>query len=484
MKEVTLTVDGKKLTVPEGTLIIDACEQNGIYIPRFCYHKHLTKSGNCRMCLVKIERNPKPQPSCMTPVADGMIVYTNTPEIAQMRKAMLEFILINHPLDCPICDKAGECMLQDQYMMFSGDKSRFNEEKVAKEKLYIFSDRIIYDAERCITCGRCVRFTREVSKTNKLGLVERGDKTYVSLAPGDTFDDPYSYCVTDICPVGALTSRQFRFKERVWNLHKTDSICAGCSRGCNIIIETKNNKIYRVRPRENPNVNKSWMCDFARIYYTNPIKNRAVGVRINHKAVDYKKFVKEVAGLFKDHGQQMALVASSYATNEELALAKQLVEAMGIKGVFFKADRVWDEKTCEVKSDDILVTEDKTPNMAGVKKTFPQAQDISKLVLSDYQYAFVWGQNAPMEKLAGLQLISLSAIKDQIHEKAKWSIAGRISTEKHGSFINVDGYVQSFRRAIKGEDNFDEVTFFVDLLKELGVQPIGRTVEEVRKLLS
>lgn len=480
MKEVTLTVDGKKLTVPEGTLIIDACEQNGIYIPRFCYHKHLTKSGNCRMCLVKIERNPKPQPSCMTPVAEGMVVYTNTPEIVQMRKAMLEFILINHPLDCPICDKAGECMLQDQYMMFSGDKSRFNEQKVAKEKLYIFSDRIIYDAERCIACSRCVRFTREVSKTNKLGLVERGDKIYVSLAPGDTFDDPYSYCVTDICPVGALTSRQFRFKERVWNLHKTDSICAGCSRGCNILIETKDNMIYRVRPRENQNVNKSWMCDFARIYYMNPIKNRAAGVKINHKAVDYKKLVKEVAALLKEHGKEMAFVASAYATNEELTLAKQLVDSMGIKAVFSKDDRVWNEKTCEVKSDDILVTADKTPNMAGVKKTFPNAKDISKLVLSDYQYAFVWGQNAPMEKLTGLQIISLSAIRDQIHEKAKWAIAGRISTEKHGSFTNVDGIVQPFRRAIKAENSFDELTFFVDVLKELDVKPIGRTVDEVR----
>jgi NADH-quinone oxidoreductase subunit G len=483
MKEVTLTVDGKKLTVPEGTLIIDACEQNGIYIPRFCYHKHLTKSGNCRMCLVKIERNPKLQPSCMTAVAEGMVVYTDTPEIAQMRKAMLEFILINHPLDCPICDKAGECMLQDQYMMFSGDRSRFNEEKVAKEKLYILSDRIIYDAERCIACSRCVRFTREVSKTNKLGLVERSDKTYVSLAPGDTFDDPYSYCVTDICPVGALTSRQFRFKERVWNLHQTESICAGCSRGCNIIIETKDNKIYRVRPRENEKVNKSWMCDFARIYYMNPVKNRASGVKINHNAVDYKKFVKEVAELIKDHCKEMAFVVSSYATNEELALARQLVQSTGIKATFSKSDRVWDEKSCEVKSDDILVTEDKNPNIAGIKKTFPDAKDISKLVLSDYKYAFVWGQNAPIENLSGLQLIGISAIKDQVFEKAKWSIAGRISTEKHGSFTNIDGIVQPFRRAIKGDNNFDELTFFMNVLKELDVQPIGRTVEEVRTII-
>ena len=484
MKQVTLTVDDKQLTVPEGTLIIDACEQNGIYIPRFCYHKHLTKSGNCRMCLVKIEKNPKPQPSCMTPVAEGMIVYTNTPEVAELRKAMLEFILINHPLDCPICDKAGECMLQDQYMMFSGDKSRFNEEKVAKEKLYIFSDRILYDAERCIACSRCVRFSREISKTNKLGLVERGDKTYVSLAPGDTFDDPYSYCVTDICPVGALTSRQFRFKERVWNLHQTESICAGCSRGCNIIIETKDNKIYRVRPRQNDQVNKSWMCDFARIYYMNPIKNRASGVSINHKPVDYKKFVQESAALFKDHGQEMAFIVSAYATNEELALAKQLVDSVGIKAVFSKSDRNWDKKTCEVKRDDILVTEDKNPNSAGVKKIFPAAKDISKLVISEYKFAFAWGPNAPIEKLDGLQLIALSAIKDQIYDKAKWSIAGRISTEKHGSYTNIDGIVQPFRRAIKGDNNFDELMFFVDVLKELGVQPIGRTVEEIRSVIS
>ncbi|UCE04984.1 MAG: (2Fe-2S)-binding protein, partial [bacterium] len=370
MKEVTLTVDGKQITVPEGTLIIDACEENDIYIPRFCYHKHLSQSGNCRMCLVKIERNPKPQPSCMTPVADGMVIYTNTPEITEMRKAMLEFILINHPLDCPICDKAGECMLQDQYMMFSGDKSRFNEEKVAKEKLYKFSDRILYDAERCITCSRCVRFTGEISKSNKLGIVERGDKSYVALATEDTFDDPYSYCVTDICPVGALTNHQFRFKERVWNLHSVDSICAGCSRGCNISIQTKDNIVYRVIPRENEKVNQSWMCDFGRDFYINPIRNRLEGIKLKKARGNYKEYISEIAKLFKDNAKDMTFILSSYATNEELALAKQLVEQIGIKAIFTKADRVWDKSLGEVKSDDLLITEDKTPNMLGVKNTF------------------------------------------------------------------------------------------------------------------
>jgi len=482
MKQVTLKVDGKQITVPAGTLIIDACEANGIYIPRFCYHKHLLPSGNCRMCLVKIEKNPKPQPSCMTPVAEGMVVYTDTAEIREMRKAMLEFILINHPLDCPICDKAGECMLQDQYMEFSGDKSRFNETKVAKEKLYHFGDKIIYDAERCITCTRCVKFTREVSKTNKLGVLSRGDQSYVALAHGETFDDPYSYCVTDICPVGALTPKYFRFKERVWNLHRTESICAGCARGCNIYFDTKDNKIYRVVPHENDQVNKTWMCDFARDYYINPMKNRTAGVRIEHKKSTYDQGIDEIAALLKANAKNLAFILSSYATNEELALAKQLVESVGIKGVFKKRDRVWDKSTGEVQSDNLLIHEDKTPNMAGVNKLFPSAKDINQMVISDFQYAFVWGPNAPKEKLDGLEIVSLAAMSDSIWDRARWAIAGRFSTEKHGSFINCDGIVQSFRRALKGEDNFDDLMFFVDLLKKLGINPVGRTVEEVRRV--
>ncbi|MBN2008436.1 (2Fe-2S)-binding protein [candidate division KSB1 bacterium] len=483
MEEVKITVDGKELTVAKGTLLIDACEANGIYIPRFCYHKHLTKSGNCRMCLVKIEKTPKPQPSCMTPVADGMIVHTRTPEIDAMRKAMLEFVLINHPLDCPICDKAGECMLQDQYMEFSGDKSRFNETKVAKEKLYHFSDRILYDAERCITCSRCVRFTSEVSKTNKLGLVLRGDSSYVSLAPGDTFDDPYSDCVTDICPVGALTSKQFRFKERVWNLHKTPSICAGCSRGCNISIETKDNQVYRVRPIENEHVNKSWMCNFGRDYYVHPTAERLTSQRSKKNDLDYNTFIKEVTPIFKENGAKMAFIVSSHATNEELALAKQLADVIGVKDIFTKSDREWKEDSGEVKEDDILITADKTPNLAGVKKTFTKAKDISTLTVSPFTHAFVWGVNASVKDLTKLKLIVLSTERDVVSDKADYLIAGQTPAEKHGSFTNIDGLVQPFRRAIRGEQNTSDLQFFVDVLKTLGETPLGRTVDEVRAAL-
>ena len=481
MKEVTITVDGRELTVPAGTLIIDACDQNDIYIPRFCYLKHLSKSGNCRMCLIMIEKNPKPQPACMNTVADGMIIYTDTPEIHEMCKALLEFVLINHPLDCPICDKAGECMLQDQYMLFSGDKSRFNDEKVAKGKLYELSDRILYDAERCLTCSRCVRFTAEISKTNKLGIVKRGDTSYVALAPGDTFDDPYSDCVTDICPVGALTTKQFRFQERVWNLQKTDSICYGCSKGCNISIQTKNNITYRILPRENEQVNKIWLCNWGRDLYTKPQPKRLTGLKINKKKVNYKKLISEVSQIIKTNAKDMAFIVSSHATNEELALVKQLVNETGIKTIFSKSDREWVKSTSEIQKDDILVQKDKTPNLTGVKKTFPKIKNVSKLVISDYKYVFVWGTNTPIENISGLKIIALSTFPDQITDKSSWTISGCIPAEKHGSFTNCDEIVQTFRRALKGSDNYDELMLFIDIIKELGIKPLGRTVEEVRK---
>ncbi|MCI0514538.1 2Fe-2S iron-sulfur cluster-binding protein, partial [candidate division KSB1 bacterium] len=443
MKSITIKVNQRELTVPEGTLLIDACEQNGIPIPHFCYHHHLFPSGNCRLCLVQIEKNPKPVPACMTPVAENMVVWTETPEIRATRKAILEFILINHPLDCPICDKAGECMLQDQYMAYSGDPSHFRDQKHAKGKLYKLSDRILYDAERCILCSRCIRFTQSVSKTNKLGIIKRGDRGYVAVALGDTFTDAYSYCVTDICPVGALTNRQFRFKERVWNLQSTPSICAGCSRGCNIWLEHHNQKLIRVMPRSNDAVNQDWMCDFGRDFYvqTNP-EARLTGCKIGGEPTPYSNFIAIVAEILKTQAKQLAFILSSHATNEELALAQQLCQILGIKSSFKKADREWQPNSVEIQQDDFLITADKTPNLKGLQNYFPQAVPISDLKPVNFEYVFVWGNNAPAEKLGEKKIIMVAANIDPLAIKAHWLLAGRLPAEKSGSFTNAQGLTQ------------------------------------------
>ncbi len=468
MKMVTLKINGSEITAPEGMLLIDACEQNGIHIPRFCYHEGLYPGGNCRLCLVRIEKNPKPVPACMTRVVENMVVTTETPEIQEMRKAILEYTLIHHPLDCPICDKAGECLLQDQYMKYSGADSRFHEQKIAKGKLYKFSERILYDAERCITCSRCVRFTRDISKSNKLGIIKRGDRSYVALAPGDTFDDPYSYCVTDICPVGALTNRQFRFKERVWNLKKTDSICAGCSRGCNISIYHKNEKIYRIIPRLNKDVNQYWMCDFGRDYtLLHHPQTRLTGSQIAGKSVKYDLFLSSVAETLKKTGSKTGFIISSHATNEELKEAQKLCNKLMITRIYKKSDRVWQPDSKEIEKDSFLITSDKTPNLKGVSHYFPSAKAMSEFKADGLECVIVWGSGAAAEKLTGLKVIQLSTMIDKVSTQANWLIAGRLPAEKSGSFTNLDGKVQSFKQAIQSQDTFDDLKFLSDLIEKI-----------------
>lgn len=465
-KEITLKVNDKEITVPEGTLLIDACEQNGIHIPRLCYHEGLFPSGNCRLCQVHIEKNPKTVPACMTYVAENMVVQTETPDLVEMRKAILEFVLINHPLDCPICDKAGECMLQDQFMLYSREKSRFIESKVAKGKHYHFSERITYDAERCVTCSRCIRFTRDVSKSNKLGMIKRGDRSFVALAPGEVFDDPYSYCVSDICPVGALTNRQFRFRERVWNLSKTDAICAGCSRGCNISLQHKDNQILRVMPRFNAEVNRHWMCDYGRDYYTQANGEiRLTGISINGQESDYSTLVESISEVLKANAASTAFILSSHATNEELAVARQLCEASGVKTVIQKSDRVWLPDSKEVEKDNFLITADKTPNLNGIKNYFPQAEALNDAALKNMKYAFVWG---PLPtRLKAVKTIVLSTIIDESTQKADWLIAGKTPAEKSGSFTNCEGKIQKFQQATQGVENYDDQTFLQDILNKL-----------------
>src|ERR1043166_1816038 len=299
VEKIKVKVDGRELEVPKtmadpisskllATTMIQACALANVDVPHYCYHPKLPVAGNCRMCLVefgtpamgpdrkpiinpdgtvKIAKSPRPAIACATPISPGMEIYTNTPNVKQMREGVLEFLLINHPLDCPICDQAGECKLQEYSVDYGKSESRFVEPKVHKPKRVDLGPRIALDDERCILCTRCIRFTKDVVGDDALGIVNRGSYNTLTAFPGKSFDNNYTLNTVDICPVGALTSKDFRFKMRVWFLKETKSICTSCATGCNIVIGSREEKIYRYEPRENDAVNSTWMCDYGRLNY-------------------------------------------------------------------------------------------------------------------------------------------------------------------------------------------------------------------------
>ncbi len=289
---IKLTIDGREVESPEGSTVIQAAEKLGIFIPRYCYHPGLSIAGNCRICLVDVEKNPKLQIACNTPVAPGMVVHTKNEKAEDGRRAVLEFLLANHPLDCPVCDQSGECDLQNFYMNFGLYDPRFREQKVKKKKAVALGPHVMLDQERCILCSRCVRFSDEISKTGEFGIFNRGDRAELGLYPGVVLDNPYSANVIDICPVGALTEREFRFKARVWYLSSAPSVCNGCSTGCNIDVHfvldrphlNDGARVLRLKPRVNPDVNEWWMCDEGRFGFHWIDRERLTKVR--HRGAD------------------------------------------------------------------------------------------------------------------------------------------------------------------------------------------------------
>src|SRR5256885_1542439 len=267
-----LTIDGKEIEVTPGTNLIEAARRLGIEVPHYCYHAGLSIAGQCRLCMVDIEKAPRPTIACNTRASDGMVVWTETDRVKETRKSIMEFHLINHPLDCPVCDQAGECWLQIYYMRYGLYDPRMRDEKVHKPKAVPLGPHVMLDAERCILCSRCVRFCDEVTGTGELGIFHRGDDSEIGLFPGKELVNKYSGNVVDICPVGALTDRDFRFAVRVWYLDSTASICPGCARGCNIEVHAnrrrphhaEGRRVARLKPRFNADVNRWWLCDAGR----------------------------------------------------------------------------------------------------------------------------------------------------------------------------------------------------------------------------
>jgi NADH-quinone oxidoreductase subunit G len=458
-----LTIDGKEITARDDATIIQAAHEAGIVIPHYCYHPKLSIAGNCRMCLVELEGRPKLEISCNTPVVDNMVVLTNSPRVIEGRRGVLEFLLINHPLDCPICDQAGECGLQDYYMQYGLYHSRFQEEKVHGRKVVDFGPDVVFDSERCILCTRCVRFCKEISKTNELGIFERGDTAQIATFPGKRLDNPYAGNTVDLCPVGALTSKDFRFKIRVWFLQETKSVCPGCARGCNINIHHHNGLVYRLKPRQNDAVNETWVCDAGRFGYKSINETRVLHPQIRQdgrlQQASWPVALEHAVEALQRHGGEgVGIVVAPQGTNEDnYLLAKLASEVLATPHVVLDLGELGDE-------DDFLIRADKNPNTRGAQDmglpapatatqlaAMAQAIDhgaIKVLYAIGVNLAAAFGPEAVLRWATQLDcLIVQTSNMVSGYEQAHVLLPSATYAERDGTFTNFQGYLQRINAA-------------------------------------
>src|ERR1700716_1988730 len=330
-KMVTLTIEGRSVSVPDGTTILEAAKTAGVLIPHYCYHPGLPVAGVCRMCLVEVEKSHKLAPSCATAAAEGQVVHVHSPKALEARKGVLEMLLINHPLDCPICDQAGECELQDYTYQEGRAEGRYRDPK-RFNPVEDFGGDVMYVANRCILCTRCVRFMDEAAHDPVLAVVERGDRALIGKAEGHDLTHPWAGNVIDLCPVGALLSKDSLNKARAWDLDRSASVCPNCSQGCNMIVETRDNQVVRLRPRSNDAVNRFFMCDYGRLNYRwmnrtdrieQPLVRRGDGLFVT----DWETALQAAATAIR--GSRVNVIASPMLSNEALHLLALIVRKTG-----------------------------------------------------------------------------------------------------------------------------------------------------------
>lgn len=482
-------IDGKKIETKPGKTIIEAAYENGMQVPHFCWHPELSVAGNCRMCLVEVgmpkrlqdgstelDSNgnpvvsyiPKLQIACGTPISDGMYVNLNNDKVIHAQEAVMEFLLINHPLDCPICDEAGECKLQDYAFNHSKGESRFEETKNHKDKRQKWGPNVMYDAERCISCSRCIRYAQEVAKQDVLTFVQRGDHVTIKVAEGAEFDNPYSMNVIEICPVGALTSPDFRFKSRVWDMSFNDSISFADSTGSNTQLGVRNNEILRIQPRTNMYVNKYWLSDDARLnHYEFVNKNRisepTIKIDGNHKVVTWAEAYSETAKrLLSYKPSEIFFLSSAKATNEDNYIfqkfARQIVKSSNVDFLSHL------NKSLE---DKFLGVADRAPNSnganelgAGANEKAYKANDLANLIESGKIKALVVMEEDfsdyahIIEHLDKLDLlVALYYNNNKVTEKADIILATSTYAEIEGTYTNKDKRVQHFTPALVTKEN-------------------------------
>ncbi len=355
-------IDERVIEVGPHENLIAVAARAGVHIPHFCWHPALSVAGNCRQCLVEIEGVPKPQIACNTPLKDGMVVRTKSPAIQEARRGVLEFLLLNHPIDCPICDQAGECRLQEYYMSHGLYDARRNVDKVHKPKVVDLGPHVLLDAERCVLCTRCVRFCSEVAGSDELYVAERGSHSEIATFPGQPLVNAYSGNVVDICPVGALLSKDFRFKSRVWWLKKADSVCTSCARGCNVRIDHHWNQVQRLVPRYNPEVNSYWMCDRGRTHIAWINEQRVTSAQHGEQALVLREAFDLLAARLAVAGSAVTVLLSPKLANEDLLAWRHLFTAV-VKAAHLGAGSLEPAQP----EDDILRRADPHPNSWSVQ---------------------------------------------------------------------------------------------------------------------
>jgi NADH-quinone oxidoreductase subunit G len=492
---VTVNVDGKDIAVPKGTNMIEAARLASVEVPHYCYHPKLTVSGNCRMCLVemglpavdpttkapimdpatgkqKVNWMPRPTIACATNASPGLHIRTNTPAVQDCRNSVTEFLLINHPLDCPICDQAGECKLQEHSTAYGRGYSRFVEQKNVKPKRTQLGPRVTLDDERCILCSRCVRFSKEVAKDDVLGFIDRGSYSTLTCYPGKKLENNYSLNTVDICPVGALTSTDFRFKMRVWFLKQTPGIDPESSVGVNTEVWSREGTIYRITPRQNDDVNDTWMADSGRVLY----KQVKAADRLAHHAVAGAPALPAVAlakaGELLKAGR-VAIVGSGRSTVEEQYLTRQLADAL--KAPVSLVSRVG-------QGDKLLVSVDRNPNVRGALVTglicaLPTAQLTSlgaeidagqvKTILSIGEDLFAAGLTSA--QLAKVAIIYLGTHQNATSAAAQVVVPTLTIFEKAGTFVNQQFRLQKFAKAVPALSGVaDDLVTLSNLLAAVG----------------
>ncbi|MGV3709695.1 MAG: 2Fe-2S iron-sulfur cluster-binding protein [Gemmatimonas sp.] len=473
VKMVNLTIEGRPVTVPDGLSILEAAKTVGVLVPHYCYHPGLPVAGVCRMCLVEVEKAPKLAPACATSVMEGQVIHVHSPKALEARKGVLEFLLINHPLDCPICDQAGECELQDYTFAEGRADSRLREPKrftPAED----FGGDVMYVTNRCILCTRCVRFMSDVAKDPVLNVSERGDRAFIGKAEGHDLTNPWAGNVVDLCPVGALLSKDFLNKARAWELDRAPSICTGCSQGCNVVLETRDDVLVRIKPRSNTEVNQYYACDVGRATYREFNRRDRVEqpqTRVGHalQNADWENALSSAAKVLV--GKRVVVVASPNLSNEALFLLERIVSKTGGQGVF-RVTRGGEAPLPGV--DDLALRAERAANATGARMLgFTEMTSLADtlrdgdalLVVDD---ALSAADASVLSRASSIVHVG-TTLPDVLRERVAVVLPIANVAEEEGTFTNLRGRVQRYMQA-KAAPGVARPSWFVlgDRLAQMG----------------